>query len=204
MTKFLKVIKAILISLACLVLGAYVVLYIIDKELAKQILATLVDYLNRPLPIVGVSSLVLAGLIWKIFQSTGYGKKAIAKMKEEYELEKKQVHEDYEKQKLEYTTIISMYEKENDLILDSMTQVCDAIPNKKVKEIAIKLKDDVSKVKTELKTEFNKIVDSNVQLVLESKQELVNTVVDLVKKEILDKYEEGKETINSSTETTTL
>ena len=202
MTKFNKILKIILISLITLILGSYLVLYIIDKELAKQILDTVVDYANRPLPIVGVSSLVIAGLVWKIFQSTSYGKKTIAKMKTEYEEEKARLKEEYEQEKTKFTAIITMYEKEVDLMLESIIAISEATPNKKVKAVGEQLKNDVTKIKGDLRGKFDEIVTSNVQVLIQSKEEVINTIVDLVKKEIVDKYgEEGKETINSIAET---
>lgn len=201
MAKFMKVLKIILISILVLAGGACLVLYCVDKALAKQILKTAVDYANRPLPIVGVSSLVLAGLVWKIFQASGYGKKAIARIKSEYESEKQKMKEEYELKKLQYSAIISSYEREIDLVVDSVVEVCESFPNKKVNKVGERLKGDVSKIKEEMREKFNEIVDSDVEALIQSKEELVGEIVDLVKKEIVDKYgEEGQKALESISE----
>ena len=55
MKKFMKVVKIILICLAIALGIAFTVLYIVNPEQAKSILDTIMDYANRPLPIIGVS-----------------------------------------------------------------------------------------------------------------------------------------------------
>lgn len=205
MAKFMKVVKIILISLLVLVLGAYVVLYVVNPELAKQIMATVVDYANRPLPIVGVSSVVLAYLVWKIFQATRFGRKAVSKVKEEYESEKLKVREEYEQKKLEYTAILALYEQEVDLILNAVIQMCNASANKKVKAIGENIQTDIVGLKNALREKFNTVATSDVEVLIQSKEDVIKSIVEMVKKEIEDKYgEEGKETLKGITEAKTL
>ena len=144
---------------------------------------------------------MLAGLVWKIFQASGYGKKAIAKIKSEYESEKQKMKDEYELKKLQYSAIISSYEREIDLVVDSVVEVCESFPNKKVNKVGEKLKGDVSKIKEEMRGKFNEIVDSDVEALIQSKEELVGEIVSMVKKEIVDRYgEEGQKALESISE----
>ena len=196
MKKFLTVVKIILITLLVLALGGYAVLYIVDTERAKAILATAVKYANTPLPIVGVSSIVVAVLVWKIFSSTIYGKKVLNKMKEQYEDEKAEFKKEYEELKAKHARIIKIYEDENDVLFNSLIDVCGVSANKKIKEIGINLETNVKEIKDHLKKEFDEIVDANSDILIKSKEEIIETVVELVKKELVEKYgEEGKEAI---------
>lgn len=83
MKKFYQVLKAIIISL--LVLGgiAYVLCYIFLKEQTTYFTECLIDFINKPLPIIGVSILVVLAFIYKCFISTRFGKKTINEFKKE-------------------------------------------------------------------------------------------------------------------------
>ena len=177
MKKFKKVIKVILLSLLVLVLGGIVVLYIVNKELASEIFDKVVYYLNKPLPIVGVSAVILSLLVWKIFSSTIYGKKKIAEMKSEFEREKAELKNQYEAKKIEYAAVLDCYRKENDLVYEAVEKVCDAIPNVKVKEIGVALKSDVGLVREELKNLSKEVSNANAELLLESKEQIIDSIV---------------------------
>lgn len=196
MSKFMKIIKIILITLLVIVLGSYVVLYVVNNELAKQIMATVIDYANRPLPIVGVSLLVIAGLIWKIFQATGYGKRAIAKIKAEYEKEKEETRQEHLQKKAEYSAILSTFDCEIDLILEAVNEICRVTPNQKVKAIGERVKTETAVIKTGLKAKIDNIVDSNTETLIRSKEEIVKEVMEMLEKALEEKYgEEGKEAL---------
>lgn len=198
MAKFLKVVKIIFICLAVILGVGYVVLNFINPELAKQVVDTVVDYANRPLPIVGVSAVVLAVLVWKIFERTGYGKRAIAQMKKEYEEQKEKDRQELERKKIEYSAIICFYEQEMDLLFNGFIQLCDYIPNKKVKEFGGKLKNDYAVIRQELREKMANIMDNSVEVLVKSKEELVSAMVEVIKKEMVDKYgEEGQKALES-------
>ena len=201
MAKFLKVVKIIFICLAVILGVGYVVLNFINPELAKQVVDTVVDYANRPLPIVGVSTVVLAILVWKIFERTGYGKRAIAQMKKEYEEQKEKDRQELERKKIEYSAIICFYEQEMDLLFNGFIQLCDYIPNKKVKEFGEKLKNDYAVIRQELREKMANIMDNSVEVLVKSKEELVSAMVEVIKKEMVDKYgEEGQKALESIAE----
>ena len=198
MKKFVKAIKIILLSLLVLALGGYLVLYIVNPELAKQILDTLVEYLNKPLPIIGVSVTVVAVLVWKIFSSTIYGKKKIAEMKAEYEHEKAELKKDYEENKNKCVAVIGYYQKENDVVFESLKKVCEVSANKKVKEIGANLSNEVGAIREELRSKFESISSSDAEVLVESKEQIIESIIESVKKELVEKYgEESKEIVNS-------
>ena len=201
MKKFIKVVKIILLSLLVLVLGGIVVLYIVKPELAKQILDTIVDYVNKPLPIVGVSVVVLSVLVWKIFSSTIYGKKKILDMQAEYEKEKAGLKEQYESKKIEYAAVLGCYQKENDLVYQAVEKICGASANVKIKEIGANLQNEVSVVREELREKSKDIYNASAELLMKSKEDIVDSIVKSVKKELVEKYgKEIEESFNSKSE----
>lgn len=201
MKKFFNVVKIILISLCVLLLGGYVVLWFIDKETARQIMDLVVEYANRPLPIVGVSSLVIATLIWKIFSNSIYGKKYLAKMTQQYNDQVALLKNDFDSKKTEYTAIIQTYEQEIDLMYNALIDVCNASANKKMKEIGSHLETDINGAKSKAREYFSELVNSDTETLIKKKDEIIKSIVESIKKEIIDKYgEQGEKAINCITE----
>ena len=83
MKKTIKILEIVLISLAICCGIAYFVCYIFLKEQTKEFTQNVIDLLNKPLPIIGVSTGVVLFFIYKCFVSTKYGKKRINEFKEE-------------------------------------------------------------------------------------------------------------------------
>ena len=80
MKKALKITFSIVLVLCGI---AYVLCYIFLKEQTKEFTQNVIDLLNKPLPIIGVSTGVVLFFIYKCFVSTKYGKKRINEFKEE-------------------------------------------------------------------------------------------------------------------------
>lgn len=78
MKKFMKVAKIILVVLTIIVGILLIVGYIWFKDNTIAILNSIKDFVNQPLPIIGVSSVVLCVFLYKVFIATKYGKKAIS------------------------------------------------------------------------------------------------------------------------------
>ena len=83
MKKFFQVLKAIIISLLVLGAIAYVLCYIFLKEQTTYFTECLINFLTKPLPIVGISIVALGYVAFKIFSLTKFGKKTLAKLQEE-------------------------------------------------------------------------------------------------------------------------
>ena len=80
MKKALKIIIPTLLT----ILGIfYVVAYILWKDQTTYITECIINFINKPLPIIGVSTGVVLFFIYKCFVSTKYGKKRINEFKEE-------------------------------------------------------------------------------------------------------------------------
>lgn len=195
MKKFFNVVKIILVSLAVALGIAYLVLYIVDPELAKGIMDTVVDYLNRPLPIVGVSLAVLSALAWKIFSSTVFGKKYLAEAKAQYEVQ-------YNESKEKFYTALAIYGKEIDLISEAVLNACSTSANKKIKALGEELSLSLKSQKEELEKKAHLVVETNVEALVLNQKQIAEEVVEKVRKELLIYGEEGKKAAESISEAT--
>ena len=68
MKNFNKIINIILISLAITIGVAFVLLYIIDKTNATNTLDYIVEILNKPLPIIGITTGAVLLFVWKFLK----------------------------------------------------------------------------------------------------------------------------------------
>ena len=140
MKKALKITFSIVLVLCGI---AYVLCYIFLKEQTKEFTQNVIDLLNKPLPIIGVSTGVVLFFIYKCFVSTKYGKKRINEFKEENDNLRHEI--------AEYKQIIdlalnncenSVNELKND-ILETKEYVIEGFElnkNIKIKEIAKKMR----------------------------------------------------------------
>ena len=89
-----KVKKIIGIILICLLVafGIYVLVsFIVNKDGTMYWTNYFIDLLNKPLPIVGVTTLALLVFGWKVFVASKYGKAKLL----EYELKLKEIEQRY-------------------------------------------------------------------------------------------------------------
>ena len=88
---------------------AYGVMYILYPNPTKQWTMTAWDWLNEPLPIVGVSTLMILIFAWQVFKNSSFGKKQL--------LELRRMHDDANKLvdsiKKEKDTQVAVLEAEN-------------------------------------------------------------------------------------------
>ena len=129
-----KALKIIAISLL-VAFGIYVLVsFIINKDGTMYWINYVVDLLNKPLPIVGVTTFAVLVFAWKLVFSTNYGKKALNGVQSEYQ--KKYDELKAEKDKLEQER------EENKEQIEEMKnyiiQLCALIPNKKVNDLGDK------------------------------------------------------------------
>ena len=140
MKKALKITFSVVLVLCGIV---YVLCYIFLKEQTKEFTQNVIDLLNKPLPIIGVSTGVVLFFIYKCFVSTKYGKKRINEFKEEND---NLIHEIAEyKQIVDLklnNCVNSVNELKND-ILETKEYVIEGFElnkNIKIKEIAKKMR----------------------------------------------------------------
>lgn len=138
-----KALKIIVISLFVALAIFSVVAYILWKEQTTYIFECIIDFINRPLPIIGVSIAIIGLFVFKCFVATRYGKKAINEYKEENRVLKEQLKETEKKcfdlceqQDYAIKSICDDYEKLEEVVLKSL----ELSKNIKVKELAKTLK----------------------------------------------------------------
>ena len=171
--------KIIILSIACAGLLAFGICYLVIPEQTKDFLDKLILFLNQPLPIVGISILMLCYTAYKIFLLTSVGRKGIATIKEEYDETKTKVNVAYDFIKNKEQELVK---KENDLIaytsaindkVDILTndvmKVCETSPNAKIKAIGVEIKEKTNSIETELTeklstNEFKKAIEERVNI----------------------------------------
>ena len=113
-------------------------------EQFKEIVDTFWGWLNQPLPIIGVSILFILIFLWKIFSSTSFGKKQIKKINDGFKRLETFVDEkakEIEQTKQEIETNIEKFKEDYNFMLSIIVELCETLPNKKVKVIAEKVKE---------------------------------------------------------------
>ena len=140
MKKALKIIFSIVLVLCGI---AYVLCYIFLKEQTKEFTQNVIDLLNKPLPIIGVSTGVVLFFIYKCFVSTKYGKKRINEFKEENDNLRHEINEYKQIIDLALNNCVnSVNELKND-IQETKEYVIEGFElnkNIKIKEIAKKMR----------------------------------------------------------------
>lgn len=136
MKKSNKVLTIVLLSLLFCCGFAYIVLYCLYPTKTQTITLDTIDYIcNKPLPIVGVSILVLAIALYKIIKFVIIHKGTkISELKEEIAQLKKDLLASQEDSKVIAQSLINYQEENNTRI----KEICSSIPNKKVKTLGDK------------------------------------------------------------------
>ena len=138
-----KALKIIVISSLVALAIFSVVAYILWKEQTTYIFECIIDFINRPLPIIGVSIAIIGLFVFKCFVATRYGKKAINEYKEENRVLKGQI--DQIKTDTSYTLqaqnlAIKEVLDNNEEIKQVLIKSLELSKNIKVKELAKTLK----------------------------------------------------------------
>ena len=138
-----KALKIIVISLFVALAIFSVVAYILWKDQTTYIFECIIDFINRPLPIIGVSIAIIGLFVFKCFVATRYGKKAINEYKEENRVLKEQIEQikndtayNLENQNLAIKKILDDHQELKEVVLKSL----ELSKNIKVKELAKTLK----------------------------------------------------------------
>ena len=164
LNKFFKVFAFMVFFLGCV---ALITCYIVIPNETKLAMDIVVDYLNKPLPIIGLSILTLGGIAITIVSRTSFGKKVLINFRKELD-SYKDTYQKCENKALEYKdlaqkkyeetkAILVAYSTEIDNLSDTLIKVCETSPNAKIKVIAQELKDKVDNTKVELGTKLNEI-----------------------------------------------
>lgn len=116
---------------------AGVVLYALFPEQFTKTMNNIYDILNRPLPIVGLTSLGVLAFLWRVLITAKYGKAAVNEVKREYAAK----NEAYEEKISEQNKIILAQNEKIDRLENNEIKICKAMTNKKVKAIGKEIED---------------------------------------------------------------
>ena len=105
------------------------------------------EWMNNPLPIVGVSLIAILVFLWRFLSSTSFGKKALKKLSADFEETKKSTSEQLEAYRAENERMkeeLSSREEELAMLQATLGVVCSTSRNKQVKEAYQKMKEEES------------------------------------------------------------
>lgn len=119
-----KVLYIILVSLLVLLGGYVLVSFIVNKDGTMYWINQIIDWFNKPLPIVGVTALALLVFVWKVvvfIRKTQPNKEILEIRKENHEHKIKIENENYE------------LKKQNQEFLHFLYEICELSTNQKIK-----------------------------------------------------------------------
>ena len=142
MKKFLKIFSIIfvLVFITFIVVCAFVI-----PEQTKNTFDIIVDYINKPLPIIGISILSLGIVIFTIISKLGLGKKKVNQIEKDFNELKTYVNECLEssEEQIKNATLLKEYieafvkahSSELDYFINELIKACKTSPNAKIKAI---------------------------------------------------------------------
>lgn len=133
-----KIAKIIIFALVVLLLATIGILAFIIPAQLKEFLSSAWVWLNEPLPIVGVSILVVCLFAWRVISTSSIGKRQLAIFKRE----KEEVEDQFNEWKKVFIEALEKKDEEIqnlnkklDFYIDFTEKVVAAIPNSKVRKI---------------------------------------------------------------------
>lgn len=211
MNKALKILKISLyvILFACIV--AIVVCYCIIPEQAKGVMDKIIEYLNTPIGITGLSIASIGYILYKIISMTSIGKVGLGTIKNDFgnvvqkvdnglsKLEEKE--KELAKKEEDLKVLLEGYSNKVNELSDSLVKVCETSPNAKIKALGEQFKGNVSILNNEInekleqgKNEFANVKEQVSLIDIQGKyNELLNELKALKEK---IEYGEREETTN--------
>lgn len=138
MSKVKKVFLIIGVSILGLLAVALATFYIIDPVATLAFLNGFWDLINEPLPVAGVSILIIFGFLFNFISKTSWGKQAILTLKTRATEVETFVKEAVTNTTTEIENLkqeLTDKQEQIDYLKSIIAQICMAIPNKKVNEI---------------------------------------------------------------------
>lgn len=114
----------------------------------KEFLMKAWDFLNAPLPIIGVSILIVLIFIWKIFASSSFGKKQLKKLNDSfYNLKTAWANEknELEKKKEALENEVKLWEERFKSLESDILEICDKSYNQRLKELGERIRNGKGK-----------------------------------------------------------
>lgn len=211
MNKALKILKISLyvILFACIV--AIVVCYCVIPEQAKGVMDKIIEYLNTPIGITGLSIASIGYIFYKIISMTSIGKVGLGTIKNDFtnvctkvenglaKLEEKE--KELAKKEEEIKVFVEGYSIKVKELNDSLIKVCETSPNAKIKALGEQFKGNLAVLDNEInekleqgKNEFANVKEKVSLIDIQGKyDELLNELKALKEKV---EYGEREETTN--------
>lgn len=146
-----------IIAFAALVVAGLVCHSIWPAE-TKQYINTAWEWLNKPLPVVGVSTLMILFFLWRVFAGSSFGKKQILEFKreaEDYKTKYLTLKEYCEEKMFDYEAILKKYEDRIHEYDEFIKKVCEISRNAKIKELGEKFYGGETKETVDHETKAN-------------------------------------------------
>ena len=135
MKKFFKIFNWVLFGLL-VSLGIYTLIsFIVNKDGTMYWINYIIDLLNKPLPIIGITTFAILVFVWKLIIATNYGKAQLAK----YEKKQQELQESYNQFIEECQKRIDLLEKEIGFSKEKLYELCALSTNKKIKDFGKEL-----------------------------------------------------------------
>lgn len=211
MNKALKILKISLyvILFACIV--AIVVCYCVIPEQAKGVMDKVIEYLNTPIGITGLSIASIGYIFYKIISMTSIGKVGLGTIKNDFgnvvqkvdnglsKLEEKE--KELAKKEEDLKVLLEGYSNKVNELCDSLIKVCETSPNAKIKALGEQFKGNLAVLDNEInekleqgKNEFANVKEKVSLIDIQGKyDELLNELKALKEKV---EYGEREETTN--------
>ena len=111
--------------------------FIVNKDGTMYWINQVIDWLNKPLPIIGVTTLALLIFVWKVVVATNYGKAKLLT----YDKKVKELENAKEEFELAANEKIKELEQDNDKLRAQLIHVCELSTNKKIKDFGKELEE---------------------------------------------------------------
>lgn len=136
----MKKIKYIFISICALGILTYITMlgYPYTREMTLAFTQKCVEYLNQPLPIAGVSIVMIGGFLVNILDKSAWGRKQIMlanTIMNEITEKEKQYEMIIQEHKAQYEIELAHKQEEIEKLTNLLKEVCSNIKNKRVKEL---------------------------------------------------------------------
>lgn len=145
MTKTKKILLIVGLSLLALLVIGCLVFWLLYPELSAQLVNMAWDWLNAPLPIVGVSILIVGMFAIKLVSMTSWGKAQVSKITSTNEEYKTQIGGELSltQEKIdELVSELARKQAEIEYLKNKLVELCSTIKNKKVNELGEGIKNE--------------------------------------------------------------
>lgn len=138
-----KALKYIAIGLVLALAVFSVVAYILWKDQTTYIFECIIDFINKPLPIIGVSIAIIGIFVFKCFVASKYGKKALKEYQKALDETKQEFankEEELKEFKIYLQAELEKYGLKQDKIKEILEKSLEMSKNIKLKALANELK----------------------------------------------------------------